>query len=617
MMRSAAKRSQEITPVLFTQTRTFFAPQKVEFSDELSALKGPKVAGSVMSEWASKKASTEKLMKTMHTYKDIGDSHKEPYLAMHNPRTFEDMDAPIPNFKAEHLKPGEVPKFFDAVLSKRAHASVDKKNAWWAERQAKVNAAVAEKAFAPFPTLPVPTWSHGKPVTLDNMKKVTDAYMKAMEPSRKLKLPVMPAAVKDSLASYAKTLKQDSAVGELQEVLLKAMAERAVVEENSKPLTNFKYVSKAVAAEMVAKRVEEVHQRYLNYWAKKLLVSPELAVVPMKKVDAQLASTFETVSPEYQDLVQAVSLGPTTAGERALYDPTFDSFLLRREKHKVLTEDFPVTDLEKEAVALAKQYEDPVALLHSHLGPTATALGASDSMISAQIKEQTAQKFTEDRYFYKEGMKLAARVAAEEVALAQELKATYGDNADVKAFMRHPPTPLQALLDHVTSAPARVAALEAEKAKYPGNAYMAYALSKHAEFLSDPSNISFPEVLLPEEVEELMALELKELAETEAMIDEAEEEELWMYTLITQSKHIHQHYGNDLPGEVLQYMDPLTFKKFDYEVTNPKFTLREHEMDPHEQEVWANEALSHHFLPLIRYRRAKAKQLAQLYPPTM
>jgi hypothetical protein len=47
-------------------------------------------------------------------------SPRQPYLANHNPRTFEDLDKPIPNFKKFGLKAGEVPKFFDNVLQVRA-----------------------------------------------------------------------------------------------------------------------------------------------------------------------------------------------------------------------------------------------------------------------------------------------------------------------------------------------------------------------------------------------------------------------------------------------------------------------------------------------------------------
>jgi hypothetical protein len=120
----------------------------------------------------------------------------QPYLKFHNPRTFEDLDKPIPNFKKFGLKAGEVPKFFDGVLIKRAggccasrclaaeqarragtraepprascapgscsrsaaqatelHAaptpageSVDAKTQWWAERKAQVEAAADQSS---------------------------------------------------------------------------------------------------------------------------------------------------------------------------------------------------------------------------------------------------------------------------------------------------------------------------------------------------------------------------------------------------------------------------------------------------------------------------------------
>ena len=57
-------------------------------------------------------------------------------------------------------------------------------------------------------------------------------------------------------------------------------------------------------------------------------------------------------------------------------------------------------------------------------------------------------------------------------------------------------------------------------------------------FASDPSNISFDEVLNPELVSEFVQLELAELAEMEAQIDEAEEEELWSLTITAQLKHM-------------------------------------------------------------------------------
>jgi hypothetical protein len=50
----------------------------------------------------------------------------QPYLKFHNPRTFEDLSKPVPNFRTLSLKAGEVPRFFDSVLSGRAAEAVDK-----------------------------------------------------------------------------------------------------------------------------------------------------------------------------------------------------------------------------------------------------------------------------------------------------------------------------------------------------------------------------------------------------------------------------------------------------------------------------------------------------------
>ena len=49
----------------------------------------------------------------------------QPYLKFHNPKTFEDLEAPVPNFRALNLKAGEVPKFFDSVLARRADESIE------------------------------------------------------------------------------------------------------------------------------------------------------------------------------------------------------------------------------------------------------------------------------------------------------------------------------------------------------------------------------------------------------------------------------------------------------------------------------------------------------------
>lgn len=45
------------------------------------------------------------------------------------------------------------------------------------------------------PTVPVPEWNYGKPVSMDSLKKTTDAYMKALEPKRKLQLAAVPSQV--------------------------------------------------------------------------------------------------------------------------------------------------------------------------------------------------------------------------------------------------------------------------------------------------------------------------------------------------------------------------------------------------------------------------------------
>ena len=58
-------------------------------------------------------------------------------------------------------------------------------------------------------------------------------------------------------------------------------------------LEGFKFMTKASAAGILAQRRAQVHERYLKLWAKKVLVSPESAVVPLKQVDYQLASKFE------------------------------------------------------------------------------------------------------------------------------------------------------------------------------------------------------------------------------------------------------------------------------------------------------------------------------------
>ncbi len=67
---------------------------------------------------------------------------------------------------------------------------------------------------------------------------------------------------------------------------------------------------------------------------------------------------------------------------------------------------------------------------------------------------------------------------------------------------------------------------------------------------------------------QLLDLELADLAEQEAAINEAEEEELWHLTLAAQLKHLQTHFGVDLPHGVIAHMDPVLIKKIDWETTN-------------------------------------------------
>lgn len=54
-------------------------------------------------------------------------------------------------------------------------------------------------------------------------------------------------------------------------------------------MTALQVVSKAVAEKALAARRQQVHQRYIKSWAKKMLVTPELAAVPLKEVGRRVA----------------------------------------------------------------------------------------------------------------------------------------------------------------------------------------------------------------------------------------------------------------------------------------------------------------------------------------
>jgi hypothetical protein len=218
----------------------------------------------------TKKEATADLLKLLSTYKEIGDSHSEPYLKFHNPRSFEDLSKEVPNFRALNLKAGEVPKFFDTVLMTRAEEAVEAKNKWWAERKAAAESAAANKAFKAAP-IPVPEWKYGKSVSLDSLKSVTDAHVKSLEPKKK---------VKDVAG-------------------------------------NDKFLSRAAASKILAARRAAVHERYVKFWAKKVLVAPEQAVVPLKDIDYQLASKFDVSNAPMLD-----PMGPDPPPNLHLADPT-------------------------------------------------------------------------------------------------------------------------------------------------------------------------------------------------------------------------------------------------------------------------------------------------------
>lgn len=56
----------------------------------------------------------------------------------------------------------------------------------------------------PFPKLPVPSWQLGASVGLDEFKRVTDTYYKALEPARKLRTQTLPAQVRARAVRGAK-----------------------------------------------------------------------------------------------------------------------------------------------------------------------------------------------------------------------------------------------------------------------------------------------------------------------------------------------------------------------------------------------------------------------------
>jgi hypothetical protein len=76
-------------------------------------------------------------------------------------------------------------------------------------------------------------------------------------------------------------------------MLEKAVSERSYVESHGKPVPGFSFMSGSEAAAKVADRRKQVHSRWLKLWAKRILATPEQALVPLKERDALLASRHE------------------------------------------------------------------------------------------------------------------------------------------------------------------------------------------------------------------------------------------------------------------------------------------------------------------------------------
>eukprot|EP00878_Enallax_costatus_P000627 GHUV01000730.1.p1 GENE.GHUV01000730.1~~GHUV01000730.1.p1 ORF type:complete len:638 (+),score=262.56 GHUV01000730.1:185-2098(+) len=626
MLRTAASRAsnqgQEASMVLLAHTRQYFTPISVEFSEDVSGgAKASKTAPNIVADWQSTKAATEQTMKMMQMYKDLGDFEGQPYLKFHNPRTFEAMNKPIPNFKKFGLKAGEVPKFFDNVLSKRASEAVSLKGHWWDARRSAAQEGIKEKQFQPFAKLPVPAWQFGQPVELTALTAVTDKYFKALEPTRKLKVPALPAQVTQQLDTLSKNIGAGGA--DLKALLEKAVSERSYVEVNGKPAPSFKYMNAADAAKVLGDRRSQVHARWVKLWAKRILATPEQALVPLKERDQLLASKHEDVSEKYNALLDLVGKGPTTYAERMAALPAMDTFFLRRSKDEVKAL-FPVSEKDSEAVTLAAKLEDKAWALEQLLGPTLQPEGSSNRLKSEEARVLTEHLYTPDRYMFAEGMKLVKRYEQEEKELADKLTKMTGSADGLLAAQRTPLTPLQRIAQHSQEVAGAINALKQQKAEAKGNPYLEYAIDKQLAFLSNPENITFEEVELPEVIKERFEIEMAELDAEEAKLVEAEEEELWLMTLQQQSKHIQQHIEFDLPQAAYAHMDPILYKKLDWELTHghdllhqEAFQAADCEQGEYVKDQMGLENLSHHLLPLVRYRRQKYRSKMGYYAPEL
>lgn len=196
-----------------------------------------------------------------------------------------------------------------------------------------------------------------------------------------------------------------------------------------------------------------------------------------------------------------------------------------------------------------------------------------------------------------------------------------------------------------------------------------------------------PPLIDPAHPQERLEIEMAELDAEEAKLIEAEEEELWMLTLQQQARHIAHHIEFDLPQSVATHMDPLLYKKLDWELTHgqdllhheaaqaadceqvrtgrgagsgvpsvtcmllacvpaplshssptrptshprssrslthtpthalgPCVTHPSHLQGEFIKDQMGLEHLSHHFLPLLRYRRQKYRKTLGYYPPEL
>lgn len=119
-------------------------------------------------------------------------------------------------------------------------------------------------------------------------------------------------------------------------------------------------------------------------------------------------------------------------------------------------------------------------------------------------------------------------------------------------------------------------------------------------------------------------MDMAELAEEEAKLEEAEEEELWALTLQQQNRHLLKHAPFDMPQAAYAYMDPILYKKLDWELTHGLDLLHAEvaqnadcEQGEFVRDQFGVEHLSHHLLPLLRYRRQKYRQQLGYYPPEL